>query len=297
MAYYEDGGLVGPRQRSLVDALRGGTATGTGGPLAPSAAPGAPGAARAGLVWGNVTPEESARTMSAQTGLLGQQHIAADKDAAYLGSIGGVPPADWRPEISRLPTGIDIRTLMGRAPDVDNTGGETPAGAGAGSAAPAGLDFSRLTGYDQGKFDANKQDAKYQMGRTLSQFDPRQGLTPDVIAALNQLGYGTFSGSGDKLSLSGLTDTGKQNGLVGDYQDADVNVGFKSGNGKWGYADPAYEAQHPQSGGAPQMGGGSSLTPMLQGDASSGIAQALQNIGALNQPSRIQQLIAALGGR
>jgi hypothetical protein len=113
----------------------------------------------------------------------------------------------------------------------------------------AAPDFSRVAGYDQAKWDANKQDAKYQMGRTLAQFDPRQGITPEVIAALNGLGYGTFSGQGDKLSLSGLTDLGRQNKLSGDYTGADFIQGFKSGNGKWGYADPVAEAA--QAGGAP----------------------------------------------
>jgi hypothetical protein len=167
-------------------------------------------------------------------------------------------------------------------------------------AAPA-LDFSRLGGYDEGKFNANKQDAKYQMGRTFAQFDPRQGITPDVLKALNGLGYGTFSGSGDKLSLSGLTDTGRQNGLVGDYKDADFIGGFKSGNGKWGYADPAYEAMHPDAaqggGGAPMGGGlpsfgGYALDSALSGDALAKIQQALAQFS--NRP-QLDALLQQLG--
>jgi hypothetical protein len=58
-------------------------------------------------------------------------------------------------------------------------------------------------------------------------------------------------------------------------------------------------------GGAPQgkMGGGmnplfagSSVAPMLQGDAQGNIQNAMQQMGALGNPSRIQQLIAALSG-
>lgn len=103
-------------------------------------------------------------------------------------------------------------------------------------------DFSRLAGYNEDKFNANKDDAKYQMGGVLSGFDPRQGITPDVLAALNKLGYGNFSGQGDKLSLSGLTDAGRKANLTGDYKDADFVQGLHGGNGKWGYADPAAEA-------------------------------------------------------
>lgn len=69
----------------------------------------------------------------------------------------------------------------------------------------APYNFGSVMGADAGKFnDPNKHDFKYDTLRTLSGFDPRQGFTPDVLAALNRLGYGTFSSSGkDKLSLTG----------------------------------------------------------------------------------------------
>jgi hypothetical protein len=189
-----------------------------------------------------------------------------------------------------------VEALSGGTAPAPPIQSEMPAPA---QAAPA-LDFGRMTGYDQGKWDANKQDAKYQIGRTLAQFDPRQGVTPEVLAGLNGLGYGTFSGQGDKLNLTGLTDKGRQNKLSGDYSGADFIQGFKSGNGKWGYADPFAEAQQAQSQPRPQAGGGlpsfagSSISNMLQSDAQKNIQQAL---GALQQPGMLQQLIAALGGQ
>ena len=166
--------------------------------------------------------------------------------------------------------------------------------------APRTPDFSRLTGYDEGKFnDPNKQSAKYQIGRTLSGFDSTKGLTPDAIAALNGLGFGNFSGQGDKLSLQGLTDAGRGAGLVGDYKDADFNVGFKSGNGKWGYADPAEEARvAAEGGGSAPAGGGMGLTsldPLLSGDPMAKIQAALSKLqGPRNNA---EALMAALGGR
>lgn len=162
------------------------------------------------------------------------------------------------------------------------------------NAAPA-KDFSRLTGYDAGKFNANKNDAKYQIGGVLSQFDPSVGFTPDVINALNGLGYGNFSGSGDKLNLQGLTDAGRQAGLTGDYQGADFNQGFKTGHGKWSYSDPVAEAAQARSKPAAGGGalGGTNLPSMLQGDPIAGIQQALSSY---QQPGLLQQLIAALGG-
>ncbi len=144
-------------------------------------------------------------------------------------------------------------------------------------------DFSRLAGYDQGKFNANKNDAKYQIGGTLSQFDPTQGVTPDVVAALNQLGYGNFSGSGDKLNLSGLTDAGRQANLSGDYTGADFIQGFKGGNGKWGYSDPYAEAQQ----------GGGGMMPPIAGDSQANISQAL---GGDQSNAFLQALIQQLSG-
>lgn len=135
------------------------------------------------------------------------------------------------------------------------TGGQGAQDARAQNAAPAGVrDFSRLTGYDQGKFDANKDDGKYQVGGALSQHDPRLGITPDVLKSLNALGYGTYSGSGQKLSLTGLTDKGRAAGIQGDFRDADYVVGFSGGDGKWGYVDPVQESRDAAKGGA---GGGS----------------------------------------
>lgn len=195
-------------------------------------------------------------------------------------------------------------TGIGGVPDVSQVEGPS-LGASEPIAAPAPQrDFSRLTGYDEGKFNANKNDAKYQMGGVLSQFDPRQGLTPDVISALNGLGYGTFSGQGDKLSLAGLTDKGRQANLQGDYKDADFNVGFKSGNGKWGYADPAAEAQQGAAGGGlPNMGMGNpalgmaqnNLNGLLQGDPQQQIQEALARLTQGQQPN-LAGLIAQLSG-
>jgi hypothetical protein len=71
------------------------------------------------------------------------------------------------------------------------------------STGPPTLGQYALEGYDQTKLQSGHDSPKYLIGRTLSQFDPAQGLTPEAIAALNALGIGTFSGSGDKLSVTG----------------------------------------------------------------------------------------------
>lgn len=166
------------------------------------------------------------------------------------------------------------------------------------STAPAG-DFSRLMGYDKGKFDANKDDAKYQMGRVLSQFDPRQGITPDVLAALNGLGYGNFSGTGQNLSLSGLTDKGRQANLQGDYNKADFIGGYSGGNGKWTYADPVEEAKQAAQGGGgglgpiPAGGGNAWMDAALNGDPLAKIQQIIQQLSG-SRPN-FDALLAQLG--
>lgn len=80
----------------------------------------------------------------------------------------------------------------------------TPAAPVAQATMPSG---GHVMGVDMGKFnDPNKHDFKYDTMRVLDRFDPRMGFTPEVIDALNKElsgTYGSFSGAGDKLSLTG----------------------------------------------------------------------------------------------
>lgn len=77
--------------------------------------------------------------------------------------------------------------------------------------------YGWLNGYDYTKLsDPNNSSynhAKSAIGRTLAQFNPSQGFSDAVLNALNGLGYGQFSGHGDQLSLSGITQQGVQAGL------------------------------------------------------------------------------------
>jgi hypothetical protein len=155
---------------------------------------------------------------------------------------------------------------------------------------PAG-DFSRLNGYDPSKLaDPNKHDFKYDTARVMSQFDPRQGFTPDVLAALNKLDYGTFSGSGDKLSLSGA----KNAKDAADFADQDWIRAYHAQNGdtKWNFGGGGAAPQGAPTGG-PSFAG-SSLSPLLQGDAAGGVQQALGQFP--EQSDFLQQLLAKLKG-
>ena len=111
---------------------------------------------------------------------------------------------------------------------------------------------SALEGFDAGKLGGGHDTAKYQIGRTLSHFDPRAGITDEALAALNGLGIGSFSGAGDKLSV-----TGGSHGLQGNTA-LDVVRGFKDPNsgGGWQYGVESDDVTR-KSGG----GGGGSLGP------------------------------------
>lgn len=202
-----------------------------------------------------------------------------------------------------------LRKLNGDDAGVGNTGvsgglpvvgsdikGPDPAMPTPAAPAPPSYDMGRVMGVDAGKFnDPNKHDFKYDTMRTLSQFDPRQGITQDVINALNQLDYGTFAGSGDKLSLSGA----KNAKDAGDFANQDWIGGFKSGDGKWNYGGGAVANQEAQQAQRPQGGGmfsGSTIAPLLQSDAQANVQNALGKFGQADDSNYLQQLIAALGG-
>lgn len=57
---------------------------------------------------------------------------------------------------------------------------------------------------------------KYAIARVLSFFDPRQGFTPDVLAALNALNIGTFVNDNDRLRVTGTVDPRFEGTLASD---------------------------------------------------------------------------------
>jgi hypothetical protein len=191
-----------------------------------------------------------------------------------IGALGGTPSPD--PIVAPQADPIPASAIQSTAPVAD---------------------YGRLMGYDAGRLgDPNKHDFKYDTGRTLSQFDPRQGITPDVLAALNKLDYGTFSGSGDKLSLSGA----KNAKDAADFANQDWIGAYKAQNDatKWNFGGGgAAPAPAPAPSGGGGLFSGSTISPMLQGNAQDGINQALSNIGGLADSTRLRELIKALGGQ
>jgi len=106
---------------------------------------------------------------------------------------------------------------------------------------------NRLEGFDAGKLSSEHASPKYQIGRTLSNFDPTKGVTPEVLDALNTLGIGTFSGKGDRLTVGGNVDP-RFEGYT------NIDVVRDLGQGGWQYgAENPNAPQAPQ--GAPGMMG------------------------------------------
>lgn len=151
-------------------------------------------------------------------------------------------------------------------------------------------DFGRVIGASAEKFnDPNKKDYKYDVLRTLSKYDPRQGFTQDVLNDLNTLGYGTFSSSGgDKLSLTGA----KNAKDAKDFTDLDYIFASKDNSPatKW-----MMGSDDSGGGATPAMhsGGGIGLDPALAGgDPLAAIQAALAKYS--NSPN-LQALLAQLG--
>jgi hypothetical protein len=155
-----------------------------------------------------------------------------------------------------------------------------------------GLGQNKLTGFDMNKFSDPNKSEKYKIGEVFSRYDPRGGITQQLLNELNGLGIAEFSGQGDQLSVKNT----KNDPRFGRGGTADVIKGLKGNNEDtawqpWFVDDQPQQA--PSDGSRMPMFGGSTINNMLQSDAQSNIQQAL---GSIQQPGLLQQLIAALGG-
>lgn len=146
--------------------------------------------------------------------------------------------------------------------------------ASTGSASSQGLGqyASSLEGYDSGKLnDPNKHDPKYDIGRIESHYDPHKGITPEMLAELNKLGYGTFSGQGDKLHVDGGSP--EFEGV------SDFDVARDFGNGGWQWqpegGSSSQGSSSPTLGGSPQQFNPSAIPQGMGNNYSDAIIQYL----------------------
>jgi hypothetical protein len=162
-------------------------------------------------------------------------------------------------------------------------------------AGPPALGTNKLSGFDMGKFADPNRSEKYKIGDVFSRYDPRGGVTPELLKELNGLGIADFSGQGDQLTVNNT----KNDPRFGKGGTSDVIKGLKGNNADTAW-QPWFVDDNPQQA-APQGGmnsgmpafGGSTINNMLQSDAQGNIQQAL---GSLQQPGLLQALIAQLRG-
>jgi hypothetical protein len=148
-------------------------------------------------------------------------------------------------------------------------------------------------GLDAAKIARGHDSPKYQIGRVLSNFDPKQGFTPDVLNALNALGIGTFSANKDRLTVGGQMDP-RFEGVTG----ADLIRNF-TGEGPaawqgWGGVNPegpGVKEAGPMGFASGSIGRGG-LNSLLMGDPFAGIQSAIGQYAG--QGDNLKALLAQL---
>lgn len=140
-----------------------------------------------------------------------------------------------------------------------------------------------LEGFDAKKLsDPAHTTPKYQIGRTLQNFDPKGGLQQNgLLDALNKLGIGQFSANSDKLSVAGGDPRFEGMNTWDSIRDQEGNAGWQFG------VDSNLDAMSAPQGGMPGAAGPSSFGGIQ--------SLAPTDTGSYN---RLQQMLAEiLGGQ
>jgi hypothetical protein len=147
-----------------------------------------------------------------------------------------------------------------------------------------------LEGFDGGKLGNKEHNTpKYQIGRVISNFDPKAGVTPELLAELNKLGIGTFEKvSGDKVRVTGNVDPRFEG-----YTTIDLVRGFNGPGGGQAWQYGADNGAGGAGGGAPAMAGGMGGGGGLAGAAGAGVSSLLSG----DPLQRIQQAIGQINGQ
>jgi hypothetical protein len=117
------------------------------------------------------------------------------------------------------------------------------------AAAPAPAPSYNMRGFDAGKMaaDPSQQSEKYKIGNIFKKYDPKGGVTPELLAELNGLGIAEFSGQGDRLTVNNT----KNDPRFGRGGTSDVVYGLKGQN-----ADTAWQPWFIDEGGGAAPGAG-----------------------------------------
>jgi hypothetical protein len=125
----------------------------------------------------------------------------------------------------------------------------------------------------------------------MSQFDPKGGITQDLLDALNALGLGNVTGGigGDKISI------GNADPRFEGVTEFDIIRDLENGGGwQWGGLNgkAAQSQGAPGVGGnRPGLGGAGGVNALLQGDPYGGIQAALEQSRSPNIDALLAQLM------
>lgn len=233
-------------------------------------------------------------------GQAGLEGVFRNLDANAAKRAAGAAPAAAVPTTTPA-TGATKSGLTADAPPLPGDDRVQPSSGSMTLGTTGAPDYGRTVGqyvgpqyfgsYDEAKFNDPTHDSpKYQTLRALSHFDPSKGVTPEVIAALNSLNLGTFSGSGDKVTLANADP--RWDGMTG----ADLITDFgPGGKNQWGVGGQ-FPGDATALGASGQTGAGAFgyLDPALSGDPMKNIQDALAQV---QRPGTIQDLIRQIQGR
>jgi hypothetical protein len=157
---------------------------------------------------------------------------------------------------------------------------------------PGGLGAfaNKLEGFDSNKLNSDHNSPKYAFGRAMSQFDPKGGISQEMLDALNGLGMGQVSGKigGDKISVGGNVDP-RFNGVT----EFDVIRDLENGGGfQWAGLNGKAAAQGAPMG-MPQQGP-RSLAPTDAGFGESIQQKIMEILGGENAFER-EELLRQMG--
>lgn len=146
-----------------------------------------------------------------------------------------------------------------------------------------------MRGFEQSKLDrpVEEQSEKYKMGNIFKKYDPKGGVTPEMIAELNGLGIAEFSGEGDKLTVNNT----KNDPRFGRGGTSDVVYGMKGQN-----ADTAWQPWFIDEGGGDPAAG---FPQTSRSDASPSSFETISQLAPTDTGflKKLQDQIAeALGG-
>ena len=158
---------------------------------------------------------------------------------------------------------------------VDPTESPAPVSAPAPSPKPA----YAMEGFDSGKLgNAEHNTPKYQIARAIQNFDPKAGVTPEVLAALNALGIGTFEGQGDKVRVSGNMDPRFEG-----YTTIDLVRGFRGPGGGQAWQYGAENPDAPAAGASPSLNVRALQALMGGGGQATNPGQRLSDVQPVNE--------------